>query len=478
MTDDDRDDFILPLDQYRKQKQRPEAEAVEAEPEKAKPKAEPKEETEEERSARLEAIRGLTYEWVWVSTLGRYMKRADPSIALKKDAFNDKFRYLARGGSLTNLLHARRDRTIVKPDRVVYRPNQDEFLRGDRVLEWNLWRPSEIVAREGDTTLWDAHLSYLWPDQQRDLLLNWLAGVLQRLEVKPMHALLPIGEMPGTGKSWVLRVLAKLIGDSNWTPITQDVLRSGFTGWALHTKLVIVEELRNVGNAELANKLHPWITQPEMMVNEKNLPMFTIEQVIAFAMMSNRLNAIKLDISDRRYLVVKTEAEPHPGGIPYYIRLYDLLKDKAALGAILHQLMGRDLRGYNICGRAPETAAKEEMRKATASDLAHWIAENSGEVPYSYQAVTMEEIGEAVPRYIMGNRSTGFIREALEESGYYRFPQQIRLGGRKADRKRVWLHPSVEGREALAPVQVRQIYVAERPGKYDQTSGLHVVTED
>jgi hypothetical protein len=418
----------------------------------------------------MDAIQGVINEWVWVSTLSRYMKRSDPTIAL---AFNDKFRYLAKGYSLTNLLHGRRYNTIVKPDRVVYRPNQDEFQRAGRVLEWNLWRPSEIVAKEGDTTMWDAHLARLWPDHQRDLLLNWLAGVLQRLEVKPMHALLSVGEIPGTGKSWVLRVLAKLIGDSNWTPITQDVLKSGFTGWALHTKLVIVEELRNVGNAELANKLHPWITQPEMMVNEKNLPMFTIEQKIAFAMMSNRLNAIKLDISDRRYLVVKTETEPHPDGIPHYIRLYDLLEDKVALGAILHQLMNRDLEGYNISGRAPETVAKEEVKKATASDLVKWIAENSGTIPYSYQAVTLEEIAAAVPSYIMGNQSTGAIKEAMEESGHYRFPQQVRLGGRDADRKRVWLHPSVEGRAELAALQVREIYLSERTEK----PGLHVVAE-
>jgi hypothetical protein len=137
------------------------------------------------------------------------------------------------------------------------------------------------------------------------------------------------------------------------------------------------------------------------------------------------------------------------------------LDDKVALGAILAQLMARDLRHYNICGRAPETAAKEELKKATASDLVQWIAENSGEVPYSYQAVTLQEITDAMPRHIRAG--TGYIKKAMEQSGYRRFPEQIRLGGRGTEKIRVWLHPDVENRETLGPAQVRQLYVNERP---------------
>jgi hypothetical protein len=435
------------------------------------------EETMEER-LRREGAAGLNIaikEWVWVSTLGIYMNRADPSIVLRKDAFNDKFRYLKpEAYSLTNFLHRRYQNTILKPDRVVYRPNQGEFLKASR--EWNLWRPSEIVAQEGDTTMWDGQLAHLFPDdKQRGHLLDWLAGVLQRLGVKPLHALLLIGAEQGTGKSWVLRVLAKLIGDANWRPLTQDILASGFTGWAMRTKLVTVEELRTLGRAELANKLHPWITQQEMSVNEKNLPSFILDQVIAFAFMSNRLDAIRVDNSDRRYLVLKTEARPHPGGDAYYMRLYDLLNDKAALGAILHQLMTRDLKGYNICGRAPETAAKDELKRATASDLVKWMAENSGETPYCYQAVTLKEIEEAMPRHI--RCSTGQIIEAMEQSGYWACPKQIRPGGAKAKKKRVWLHPGVEGRAELAPIQVQQLYVSERPEKYDPATMFRLVME-
>src|SRR6516225_2320688 len=94
---------------------------------KSKAKPEDEEESEEQRLGRLLAIRAVINEWVWVSALGIYMNRRDPSFVLKKEMFNDKFRSLARGGLLSSFLHSRRYGTILKPDRVVYRPNQSEF---------------------------------------------------------------------------------------------------------------------------------------------------------------------------------------------------------------------------------------------------------------------------------------------------------------------------------------------------------------
>jgi hypothetical protein len=161
--------------------------------------------------------------------LVRFFKRDDPSIVWTVEGFNNKFGYLSKDGKYAKKLFADKKGSIRKPDRIVYKPTLPEFVDGC----WNQWRPSTIIAAEGDTSLWDAHLAYLFPDEvERGHLLNWLAGVLQQQQVKPMHALLLIGRLPGTGKSFVIRVLAALIGESNWQALTQDILSNGFTGWA------------------------------------------------------------------------------------------------------------------------------------------------------------------------------------------------------------------------------------------------------
>jgi hypothetical protein len=63
----------------------------------------------------------------------------------------------------------------------------------------------------------------------------------------------------------------------------------------------------------------------------------------------------------------------------------------------------------------------------------------------------------------------------MEQFGYWKFSKQIRPGGAKAKKKRVWLHPSVEGREKLSPARVQRLYVKERPKKYDPATKLEVV---
>jgi hypothetical protein len=212
---------------------------------------------------------------------------------------------------------------------------------------------------------------------------------------------------------------------------------------------VTVEELRAVAKRELSNKLHPWITQREMTVNEKNLPTFLIDQVIAFAFMSNKPDAIEVDNSDRRYLVIDTKAKPHREGSRYYQRLYGknyvggLLQDDAALGAVLYQLQNRDLGEYDITGPAPNTAAKMAMKAASANDISQWIAEHDGEAPFNRRVFTMDEIEKSLPSFMRARVSMRTLRDALEFVGAVPWPDQIRPNSRTGDKVRVWVRADI-----------------------------------
>jgi hypothetical protein len=412
-------------------------------------------------------------EVVYVSTLNRFFNRNDPATVWSVEGFNNKFGYLSRDGKLSKSLFASKKNTIRKPDRMVYRPTLPQFVDGC----WNQWRPSTVVAEQGDTSLWDAHLAYLFPDQvERDHLLNWLAGVLQQQQVKPMHALLLVGKVAGTGKSFVVRVLAALIGESNWQALTQDILANGFTGWATRTKLVTVEELRAVQKTEISKKLHPWITQREMTVNEKNLPTFVIDQCIAFAFMSNKPDAIEIDNTDRRYLVLETVAAVHKLGTAYYQKLYGkndiggLIRDRAGLAAILWALMNRPLGKYDIAGPAQWTDAKTAMKAASANDIAQWMHQNSAQPPFCHRVVTMDEIAAALPSFMRGRITMKGLREALEHFGGLSWPTQIepdsRSGGETRNRLRVWLLGSAadEWRKGVSIPKVTEMYREDHGG--------------
>src|SRR5205085_7167844 len=132
--------------------------------------------------------------------------------------------------------------------------------------------------------------------------------------------------------------------------------------WALRCKLCIIEELMQVGKREVANELRDIITEPTIEVNIKNVPAQLVENYMAMMGISNHPDALPLDKTDRRWLVVETKVTRKDPD--YYRRLFKILSDPDALAAIAYELKTRDLKGYDASGVAPMTAAKQRMIEA------------------------------------------------------------------------------------------------------------------
>ncbi len=199
-------------------------------------------------------------------------------------------------------------------------------------------------------------------------------------------------------------------------------------------------------NADVTKKLHTWASESAITVNEKMLPTFRIDQVIAFMLNTNTDDPLRLDDSDRRYLIIKTDAEPHADGAVYYDKLYGvnnvggILDNSAALGAILFELMHRDLGNYSIEHPAPFTAAKAETIAAGAGEVARWMIENRGTPPLSWRVVRLAEIIEGMPRYMQSRGVMKAVTEALREHFNGKpWPDQIRPDGMRGDKIAVWL---------------------------------------
>lgn len=405
-------------------------------------------------------------EWVWIAPLKRFVNRKDPEYALDKEAFNDRFQYLkGEVQSLTKLLMGRTEDTIRKLRGVVYRPNADEFTEDGL---WNGWRPSPVVAAPGDTSLFDAHMQFIFPNEaDRVAYLNWHAAVLQHPETKPRHQLMVTGKTQGTGKTFMPRLMQKLLGSANCQALTQDILESGFTGWAMRTKFVWIEEIRNVMNSKSAtNKLHSWASESTITVNQKNLPTFVMDQAIAFELMSNKEDAIAPDNTDRRYLILNTDAKVHSRGGEYYDALYGVnnvggvLNTPKAQGAILHKLVKRDLSGYRIEGPAPFTAAKQTMIDASGTEWSRWLLDH----PPTGRVVDPDELVKEMPRYLQARGAGKAVRDTLRERfNGAPWPDQIRPDGRQGGKVRVWLiGPIADQASLLTSADVLAMYREDR----------------
>lgn len=354
---------------------------------------------------RIWTLTDIVNEWVWIANVERFVNRNNLDMMWKTTGFNATFKYIDPKKKLADVLLSKKKGTIPRCHTMVYLPGRkDEFL--DAGSKYNLYRPSDVVPIEGDTTLWRDHLEYLFPvERDRALVLNWIAWLVQNIALKPKHALLIQGHEQGTGKSFLAEVLQLILGKSNVAALTQNDLHGDFNGWALKAKMLWIEELRALDKGEVKTKLHPLITQERIRVNDKNVSAYPIENCFGIFAMTNDDAAIALDNADRRYLVVRTDAVPRDKpkcgdkyDPKYYVKLYALLDSPAAIAAIAHELLNRDLGAYDGRGSAPETKAKIDMIESGLSDLECWMIENAGNYPLSARVTTIQDIIDALPK--------------------------------------------------------------------------------
>lgn len=403
--------------------------------------------TEERRAvreavAKPETFASLRENYVYIGQQRRWVRERDGMI-WEPTAFDDYFSDVFVPDKNTStpigkhLLRLKSSVGIRRFDTFTYRPGKPRNCGG----KFNFYVPSDIVAKEGNTNLWDAHLAYLFPDEtNRNHVLNWLAWILQNLDKKPKHALVIYGPEQGTGKSFIADVLTLLIGSSNCTPVDQETLERQHNGWAMRTKLVVCEEVRGLGNynSKAAKALHTMITQERITVDEKNMPPVTLDPFLpAIFLMTNSRDALRPDDSDRRYLIVETLVSPQPDA--YYFPLFDILEDRDALAAIKWKLENRNLSGYDARARAPVTSAKATMSAEASSDIEQWMIEHAANAPLCHSLVTIEEVIAAMPRDLQGKRARSEVRDVLRRK-FKGVPNKdaIRPDGRKGDSVRVW----------------------------------------
>lgn len=349
-------------------------------------------------------------QWVSISGMDRWINRVDPKDNFDRDIWNDKKfdrefnKYICpkRGSAADTLLRMKKGGPA-SYYRVGFKPGQPQVI--DDGTTFNMYRTPTVTPVEGDTSWWNEHLEYLFPDAEyRNHLLNWMAWIVQNLDKKPKHALIIQGEVNGTGKSFIGKVLTKILHQANVSIVPQNALSGRFNAWALQCKLIVVEELRAADRNAVKEALHDIITEDLISIEQKGIDPIKIENCFGILAFTNDVAALQLDNTDRRYLVIRTdrtEAEARAKSQSgYFIRLFAKLDDPDAMNAVCYSLMNRDLAGYSGQQAAPATEAKADMFKAGASDLEHWMDDNAAEWPLNGRIIAIEDVVTALPRRI------------------------------------------------------------------------------
>lgn len=351
-------------------------------------------ETARRNADAVDQPRRMPRNYVWVADLARFLYRPDPTGArLDVQAFDREFLFMASGKTKPSAMVFGSPLTYENLDNVRYLPqirrfSQHQYRPGSPeeldVETYNIWRPSQCLPIEGDETPFVDHIKMLCGDEW-DKVVAWLAWIVQTNK-RPNFAVL-ICDRGGTGKSLLAQLLSRVIGRSNAAVIDSARTISRFNSFLESKQLVVVEELMSDEKMHLANNLKSYIGNDRAVIEAKGVDAYEVELFAAFLCFTNYESALQLSNGERRYLIVKTENfgrdidERDPA---YFARLADWM-DGPGVGIVRRYLEEYPVDERFGLGKAPLTAAHEEMRRASLGALEDALetAVENGEGPFA-----------------------------------------------------------------------------------------------
>ena len=200
--------------------------------------------------------------------------------------------------------------------KVIFDPSKDQTIDKE-AKTINLFRPTDFMVGKKTAKLIDLKtdvpninhlLTNLIPNgAERDRFLNWLAGIMQT-RAKQLTAWVFMGE-PGAGKNVLLdHILRPLFGERQAIKVEDEQLKNPFNGWMQNAILIAFNEVAhdNRTRNSINSKVKAIITDNDIMINEKNVKVFTIDNHANALFFSNNEIPVLIEENDRRFNVVRT----------------------------------------------------------------------------------------------------------------------------------------------------------------------------
>ena len=245
---------------------------------------------------------------------------------------------------------------------------------------------------------WDFLINRIADHHYRRWLMQFYGYILQNPGKKVMSAPLLYSTTPGTGKSTLMKLVPSLLFGKRWVrTVSSEALTGRFTGFLSESWFIVLDELKTNGGKydrmQLANKMKPWITEPELEIERKGENHYMIRNRVQITATSNFEDAVQIEDDDRRWGVSELSGKQLTPA--ECADLYTgFLSTARAPGVLKHIFSHVDLVGFNPAGQAPRTAGREVM---VSMGLSPWVtrmveAADKGEPPFDRDLVTAEMV--------------------------------------------------------------------------------------
>jgi putative DNA primase/helicase len=305
----------------------------------------------------------------------------------------------AHSSDMVRMWKASEKRRTVMPTDVVFDPTE---TCGEECV--NLFGGMELEPKKGDVQPILDLVKFLTSrasenedecEEVMHWLMCWLAYPLQNRGAKMRTAVVVHGD-EGAGKNFLFDLVIDIYGRYG-ALVGQDELEDKFNDWRSGKLFVVGDEVSS--RAELVhnkNRLKALITSPTVQINPKNLARRTEKNHMNIVFLSNELQPLALDNSDRRYLVVYT---PRAKDFSYYAALAKW-KEAGGAEAFYQYLLDYPIDGFNAYAPAPMTKAKADLidinRKSPERFWQDW---HDGLIDLPYHSCSSDQAYQAYQKY-------------------------------------------------------------------------------
>ena len=291
----------------------------------------------------------------------------------------------------------------------------------------------------------EAFLEFMFPrEEERDMVINWLAWCLQNEGDKPLWALFLYSMTKGSGKSTFSRICSVLFGEEN-SSVENNVskLVSRFNSPVLEKKFVTCEELNIPPGSPAANAVKTYITETRTMTEHKGHDVHMVDQACAFLFTSNH-TPLWLEQGDRRFYVVEVDHEGHRFGAladefaALSAEVYAHIEDPRNVAMLYNALMRHRVpREFNAKSMDVKNASTKIMRTIQGAswdiNMEMFDAELARLGLVALPASLMAIVAEAC-----GNPSNNAVKHWLLRLGWTR--EKVKWGSREYARV-IFLRP-------------------------------------
>ena len=242
--------------------------------------------------------------------------------------------------------------------RIVYLPGADRCSEGEF---YNTWTDDGAEAIQGDVSPFLMVYENAIPDSRmRELLFQSFAWILQNRGKKLEKTFVFVSRQVGTGKSLFALAMSKILGMRNSASIDMADFSSDFNAVFAAKELVVIDDLHKVSKSDVA-RLRRYATSQRIVVNEKNIKRYEIDNAAVFVLTTNELGAIPMDDEERRNLVVSFEPVVHHTGESKWWKEYVSWLDSGGVGHLRWWLEHMDLSAFDPFYHPPMTDVKSKM---------------------------------------------------------------------------------------------------------------------